>query len=324
MNFFDKTGKMAIGSRLRMLTDSITNDAAGIYNMYGIDIKPKWFPVLYSLSEGEAKTITGIAKEIGQTHPSVSNIVKEMIAGKLVREIADKADKRRTTIVLSSYGIKVCGKLGEVCGDVAVAIEEISSATRNDLWKAIGEWEEQLLQRSLFDRVKAARMARESQDVRIIPYEPCHQQVFRSLNEQWITQHWQLEKHDIECIDHPQESIIDRGGYIFVALYRNEPVGVCALCKMNDAKYEYELAKLAVNPDVRGKGIGYLLCKAVVDKARTLGAKGVFLESNTLLKPAIHTYKKLGFRELAEYHPAYERGDIQMELVFDDYKDSNR
>lgn len=43
-------------------------------------------------------------------------------------------------------------------------------------------------------------------------------------------------------------------------------------------------------------------------------AKKLFLESNTLLKPAIHTYKKLGFKELTEYHPAYERGDIQMEL----------
>ena len=126
-----------------------------------------------------------------------------------------------------------------------------------------------------------------------------------------------MEEHDIECIDHPQESIIDRGGHIFVALYRGEPVGVCALCKMDDPRYDYELAKLAVSPGVRGKGIGYQLCKAVVDKARALGAKNIFLESNTLLKPAIHTYKKLGFRELAEYHPAYARGDIQMELILE-------
>lgn len=126
-----------------------------------------------------------------------------------------------------------------------------------------------------------------------------------------------MEEHDIECIDHPQESIIDRGGHIFVALYRGEPVGVCALCKMDDPRYDYELAKLAVSPGVRGKGIGYQLCRAAVDKARSLGAKSLFLESNTLLKPAIHTYKKLGFRELAEYHPAYARGDIQMELTLE-------
>lgn len=48
---------MAIGSRLRMLTDRITNDAAEIYRLYGVDIRPKWFPVLYALSEGGAKTL---------------------------------------------------------------------------------------------------------------------------------------------------------------------------------------------------------------------------------------------------------------------------
>lgn len=315
MDFFDKTGKMAIGSRLRMLTDRLTADAAEIYNLYGVDIRPKWFPVLYALSASEAKTITGIAREIGQTHPSVSHIVKEMATERLIWEVADKTDKRRTTITLSPQGRKVCDKLKEACDDVAVAVEEISAATRYDLWRAIGEWEEQIARKSLLERVKEARKARESREVRIIPYEPCHQTVFRALNEQWITQHWQLEEHDIECVNHPQESIIDKGGHIFVALYRDEPVGVCALCKMDDPDYDYELAKLAVSPDVRGKGIGYLLCKAVVDKARSLGAKNLFLESNTLLKPAIHTYKKLGFRELAEYHPAYARGDIQMELT---------
>lgn len=318
MDFFDKTGKMAIGSRLRMLTDRITTDAAEIYQLYGVDIKPKWFPVLYALSEGDAKTVTAIAKEIGQTHPSVSNIVKEMMAGKLIKAVSDRTDKRRTTITLSPRGKETCAKLAEACEDVTVAVEDVSSATRNDLWRAIGEWEEQLSQKSLLERVREARKMRESHEVQIVSYAPCYQPAFRSLNEQWITQHWQLEEHDIECIDHPQESIIDRGGHIFVALYRGEPVGVCALCKMDDPNYDYELAKLAVSPTAQGKGIGTLLCKAVIDKARDLGAKNLFLESNTLLKPAIHTYKKLGFRELAEYHPAYARGDIQMELLFND------
>lgn len=47
MDFFEKTGKMAIGSRLRMLTDTVTADANCIYKLYGIDIKPKWFPLLF-------------------------------------------------------------------------------------------------------------------------------------------------------------------------------------------------------------------------------------------------------------------------------------
>ena len=82
--------------------------------------------------------------------------------------------------------------------------------------------------------------------------------------------------------------------------------------------YDYELAKLAVSPKVQGKGIGVLLCEAVVNKAKELGGKRIFIESNTRLKPAIHIYHKLGFKELPEYHTTYERGDIQMELMIEE------
>ena len=86
MNFFDTVGKMAIGSRLRLLTDKITEDAGRIYGMYGIDMHPKWFPVFYVLSNGGAMTIGSIAKEIGHSHPSVSKIIGEMVKKGLVKE----------------------------------------------------------------------------------------------------------------------------------------------------------------------------------------------------------------------------------------------
>ena len=314
MNFFDQTGKMAIGSRLRMLTDKITVDATSIYKMFGVDIKPKWFPVFFILSQGEARAITSIAREIGHSHPSVSNMVKEMQAKGLVKEIVDKTDKRKNLIALSAKGKHMSEILAESLIDVSTAIDDISKDSHHDLWKAIGEWEELLSEKSLLQRVKEAKKARESKEIQIIPYESSYQPLFKSLNENWITSHWQLEPHDLETLDYPQENILDKGGYIFVATYKDKPIGVCALCRMNDSIYDYELAKLAVSPSGHGKGIGQLLCKAVIDKAKALDAKKLFLESNTLLKPAISLYRKLGFKELNEYHPAYARGDIQMEL----------
>lgn len=315
MDFFNQTGKLAIGSRLRMLTDKITVDAASIYQMFGVDLKPKWFPVFFILSQGEAKTITAIAKEIGHSHPSVSNIIKEMAAKGLVKETKDKSDGRKNRVMLSAKGRKMSDLFAEQCVDVTAAVEGIIRQSRNDLWKAIEEWENLLSEKSLLQRVKEEKRLRESKDIKIMSYEPCYQPVFRSLNEAWITTHWKMEEADYKTLDHPQEYIIDKGGYIFIAFYKEEPVGVCALCKLDGPTYYYELAKLAVSPKVQGKGIGVLLCQAVIDKARELGAERIFLESNTLLKSAIHIYRKLGFKELSEYHPAYERGDIQMELA---------
>lgn len=131
----------------------------------------------------------------------------------------------------------------------------------------------------------------------------------------WINSHWSLEPHDLEVLNDPDASILSQGGHIFVALVNGEPMGVVALCRMDGTEYDFELAKLAVDPEARGTGLGEKMCRTAPERARQSGAKKIFLESNTILKPTISLYRKLGFTELKEYHPAYERGDIQMELT---------
>ena len=124
-----------------------------------------------------------------------------------------------------------------------------------------------------------------------------------------------MEEADRKAIDNPEGYILNKGGYIFVALYKNEPVGVCALVKMDDPEYDYELAKMAVTSKAQGKGIGWLLGQAVISKAKSLNAKKIYLESNTKLKPAISLYHKLGFQKTAGHPTPYARSNIQMELI---------
>ncbi len=306
---------MAIGSRLRVLTETLTRDAASIYGLYGVDIKPKWFPVFYSLTDEQPKSVTAIAREIGQSHPSVSTIVKEMIKTRLIEEVDDKADRRCTLITLTEYGKSLSQELIAQLRDVERAVEQISSECDNDLWAAIADWEKALGRKSILERVKEIKEQREHSEVEIVEYQPQYKKAFYELNRKWIELYWELEPHDIEVMENPDIHILEKGGHIFVALYNGFPVGVCALCPMPEGSaYDFELAKLAVNNSIQRKGIGRRLCDAVINKARELGGRILFLESNTRLKPAIALYRKLGFKELPEYHPAYARGDIQMEL----------
>lgn len=315
MEFYNNAGKMALGSRLRRLSEQITEDAGQVYKMYNVGLQPKWFPVFHALSLGQDKTITAIAEEIGHSHPSVSTIIKEMIKQGIVLEKKDKLDGRKTVVALSKKGKEVVNTIAPQYMDVTNAIEEALSQTRYDLWKAIEEWEFLLNQKSLLRRVQEQKKLRESRDVQIVDYKPAYQQAFRDLNEQWISKYFKMEAADHKALDNPQNNIIDKGGHILVALYNNEPVGVCALMKMDDPVYEYELAKMAVSPNVQGKSIGWLLGKAIIEKARSLGAKKLYLESNTILEPAINLYHKLGFQKVIGHATPYERCNIQMELV---------
>jgi len=72
---------------------------------------------------------------------------------------------------------------------------------------------------------------------------------------------------------------------------------------------------MAVSTEAKGMGIGYLLGKAAMKKAKKKDAKKLYLESNTLLKPAISLYHKLGFKKITGIPSPYERCNIQMEVV---------
>ncbi len=169
-------------------------------------------------------------------------------------------------------------------------------------------------QKSLLKRVQEQKKLRESKDIEIVEYEPKYQSAFRDLNEEWISNYFEMEETDYKSLDNPQEYILDKGGKILVALYKNEPLGVCALIKMNDKDYDFEMAKMAVSPKVQGKNIGWLLGQAIINSAKELGASKLYLESNTILKPAINLYYKLGFVKISGRPTPYQRANIQMEL----------
>src|SRR5882757_3604142 len=104
MDFYNKTGKKAIGSRLRGLSELVTQQSAKIYELYNNDLQPKWFPVFFALAEGSGKSITEIAAEIGHSHPSVSTIVKEMIKKGYVEQHSS-GDGRKNMVKLTAKGV---------------------------------------------------------------------------------------------------------------------------------------------------------------------------------------------------------------------------
>jgi len=312
---FDTIGEMALGSRLRALSEKVTENAQQIYGLYKVDLKPKWFPVFHYLShQSSAKSITTIAKAVGHSHPSIIKIIREMSKARLVSEQKDKLDGRKNNIALTQKGMRISVEIKSQYADVENAIKKTLEQTKHNIWLALQEFEYLLNEKSLLKRVEEQKKIRESAAIKIVHYLPKHHDDFKKLNEEWITTYFKMEDADRKALNNPKDYILDGGGKILVAHEGNLVLGVCALLKMQDEKYDYELAKMAVSPKAHGKGIGYLLGKAIIEEATLLGASTLYLESNTILKPAISLYEKLGFRKIAGHHTPYERCNIQMEL----------
>jgi len=149
-------------------------------------------------------------------------------------------------------------------------------------------------------------------DVRIVDYLPRHRERFRELNLAWITEHFRVEEADRRALDDPEGYILAHGGHIFIAESEGRIVGGCALLRNDDGSFE--LAKMAVDPSMRGRQIGRALGEAAIERARALGAGRVELLSNTRLTPAITLYRSLGFVEVPLPPNDYERANIKMVL----------
>ena len=145
-------------------------------------------------------------------------------------------------------------------------------------------------------------------------FENCaaHFSDFIRLNEQWIETYFEIEEADRKLAADPG-AVVSRGGFLFTAKVEGVVAGTSALFR--EPNGEFELARMAVDPAYRGRGLGRILAEHALAKAWKLNSPRVFLLSNRILEPAITLYRSLGFVEVDDADlSGYSRCDIVMEL----------
>ena len=155
--------------------------------------------------------------------------------------------------------------------------------------------------------------------VKVIDYESRLGADFALLNYQWINEYFSVEEEDRKALDAPKDYAILSGGNIFFVMEDDDPVGTVAMVPVmagsSQTESVFELAKMAVRPDKRGKGYGSLLVNRCISFAREKNAKEIMLVTNDALKPALALYQRAGFKKVFEYSDSrYERGNLEMRL----------
>jgi DNA-binding MarR family transcriptional regulator/ribosomal protein S18 acetylase RimI-like enzyme len=312
-NIIDAVGYLAISTRLQRLADTLRKDGTQIYRDFGIEFEPKFWPVLYTLSKKSPLGILDLANEIGYAHPSVIALVREMEQKKWIRSVKDKTDSRRRLLSLSPLAHELVAKMEPAWAVIKAALEEIGEG-ETPLLRAIEEVEERISRESFSDTARRIARSRAENAVRIIDYEPRHQAAWESLNIAWISKDFEVEDIDRETLGKPQQYFLDGGGAILLAEKDGEIIGTVALQPFGNGAFE--LAKMTVAEKARGLKIGEKLGWAALERARKLGAKKVFLYSNTKAFQAINLYFKLGFKVVSLDSQEFKRANIQMEINF--------
>ena len=99
-------------------------------------------------------------------------------------------------------------------------------------------------------------------NIEIIDYDPKYRRQFREINLEWLDRYNLTETHDLEVLDDPQKTVLDPGGFIFLAIKTGDVVGSAALIPTSEG--EFELAKMCVRPDWQGRGLMQEAVQAVL------------------------------------------------------------
>lgn len=105
---------------------------------------------------------------------------------------------------------------------------------------------------------------------------------------------WAPEQYANELLDRASS-------YCLVARSAGRVIGTAA---MTVVETEAHITSLAVRPPFQGRGLGNLLLQRLLDYARRRGVETITLEVRVSNAPALHLYRKHGFRVLGR-RPSY-------------------
>lgn len=151
-----------------------------------------------------------------------------------------------------------------------------------------------------------------ARDFVIVPWDARHRDAFRALNLWWLERWFEVEQIDRDVLGDPEGTLLAHGGEIWFAEQAGHAVGTVALKDHGGGRFE--LTKLGVDPTAQGAGMGRALCERVIERFEARGGALLFLETNTILEPALRLYESLGFevRRAREASP-YARSNCYME-----------
>lgn len=300
-------GVLALGSRLKRLAERLQSDASQVWLDKGYAFQPGNFPLLAALDRYGPMTVSEAVSVLGVSQPAVTRSLATLVEQGYAVAVADLHDRRQKRIALTPMAIESMPAIkrtvwsfvevaaADLCGDAKAFLDQISRI------------EAALAAQPLIDRARNACV--------ILDYHDDLAGDFYTINAEWIRSMFRMEATDEKVLSDPRGMIIDRGGHIlFAALGDMGVVGTCALMPIEQGVFE--LTKMGVLEMARGRKVGEQLLDAVLERARAMAMRELFLLTSRKCTAAIHLYEKLGFRHDADimerFGKRYARCDVAM------------
>lgn len=317
MDFLDELEELALGTRLKRLSERMLTDAGKVYKAFNINMQPKWFSLLALIDKKQKINVVEASQLLGLSQPAVSQFCRQLEKEGLITNIICENDSRKRVLTLTETGQQQVNKMKPMWQAVTHAAKELSQELDNDIYQAIRKCEQAMTRKSLLERTMDI-YHEQTDELEFVSFEPKYAEVFRHINEEWISSMFVLEESDKNVLTDPVKYIISKGGKIWFA--RHKQLGFVACCALAKKKeLTFELTKMGVLESARGLKVGEKLLRFVLHEAAKMPMKRLFLLTNKKCQAAIHLYEKNGFvhdrHVMEEFGSSYDRCDVAMKYL---------
>jgi DNA-binding MarR family transcriptional regulator/GNAT superfamily N-acetyltransferase len=288
-----KLGYLAGATRFRRISEKLYIDGDKIYKDNNIDFKASWFSVYYILATSEQpKTVGELANEIGFSHITIKNVVRELETNGLVKIREHPSDKRSKHISLSPKGKKLLEKLEKLWMPFADTLKHLLDTGHPDCLNILSRIEKDLSKNPINEKLK---MLADVQQVQVFDYKPSLKKYFYELAGNWLLEvlNGKLEEEDKFTLNNPDQAYLPEGGFVFYAMHNKKCVGCVALKRLDD--YTFEFAKLFIDKETRNLGIATKLIERCITRCKENAGKQLWLQTTIRMPEAHKLYYKLGF-----------------------------
>ncbi len=154
MNLINDLGELAIATRLKRLSERLSNDVSKIYKESEVDFEAKWYLVLELLNRKKLLAITEISESLELSHPAVIQFVDQLAERKLIKTSADKKDARKRMVSLSPGGKKVLSQLQPILDVIKDENKKWIAEAEGNVLTILDQLEKALDDKSMYQRVK--------------------------------------------------------------------------------------------------------------------------------------------------------------------------
>lgn len=290
-----KLGYLAGATRFRRISEKIYIDGDKIYKENNINFKASWFSVFYILATADKpKTILDLSDEIGFTHITIKNVVRELETNSLVTVATNPTDKRSKHITLSINGQELLVELQKIWLPFANTLKHLLDTGHPDFLNIINRIDKEIYKNPIHEKAKKLDQL---QHFQIVDYRPSLKKYFYELAGNWQLSvlNGTLEEEEKFALENPEKAYLESGGFVFFAINQNKVVGCIGLKRLNDETFE--LTKLFIDHQMRNLGIATKLIERCITRCKENEVSQLWLQTTMQQPEANQLFYKFGFED---------------------------